>query len=79
MRRSSSEQWRTFVEEFGTISPSKFSGVILHEGAQVRIVMPGGGGYGDPLQRDPQRVRRDVQEGFISERAAAHDYGLGQE
>jgi N-methylhydantoinase B len=58
------------------MSPSKFSGVILHEGDQVKILMPGGGGYGDPLERDRERVRRDVAEGFISEAAAIRDYGL---
>jgi N-methylhydantoinase B len=76
VRRAGQEEWSTFVEEFGTMSPSKFSGVILHEGDQVKILMPGGGGYGDPLERDRERVRRDIAEGFISEAAAIRDYGL---
>ena len=38
--------------------------------------MPGGGGYGDPVARDRERVRRDVEEGFVSAEAAARDYGL---
>jgi N-methylhydantoinase B len=76
VRRAGQDEWSTFVEEFGTMSPSKFSGVILHEGDQVKILMPGGGGYGDPLERDRERVRRDVAEGFISEAAAIRDYGL---
>jgi N-methylhydantoinase B/oxoprolinase/acetone carboxylase alpha subunit len=76
VRRAGQEAWRTFVDEFGTMSPSKFSGVILHEGDQVKILMPGGGGYGDPLERDRDRVRRDVAEGFISPESAATDYGL---
>jgi N-methylhydantoinase B/oxoprolinase/acetone carboxylase alpha subunit len=76
VRRAGQEAWSTFVEEFGTMSPSKFSGVILHEGDQVKILMPGGGGYGDPLERDRERVRRDVREGFVSAEAAARDYGL---
>ena len=58
------------------MSPSKFSGVILHDGDQVKILMPGGGGYGDPVARDPERVRRDVDEGFVTAEAAARDYGL---
>ena len=61
------------------MSPSKFSGVILHDGDQVRIVMPGGGGYGDPLRRDRDRVRRDIHEGFVSAEAAAREYGLGND
>jgi N-methylhydantoinase B/oxoprolinase/acetone carboxylase alpha subunit len=76
VRRAGKEDWTTFVEEFGTISPSKFSGVTLRAGDQVKILMPGGGGYGPPLERDRARVRRDVEEGFISEEAARTTYGL---
>lgn len=79
VRRSGAGEWRTFVEEFGTLSPSKFSGVTLREGDQVRILMPGGGGYGDPARRDRALVRRDVDEGFISEEAARTVYGLDGE
>jgi N-methylhydantoinase B/oxoprolinase/acetone carboxylase alpha subunit len=75
VRRAGGE-WRTFVDEFGTMSPSKFSGVTLRDGDQVKIVMPGGGGYGDPLARDRDRVRRDVDEGWISEGVAREAYGL---
>jgi N-methylhydantoinase B len=76
VRRGADQEWRTFVEEFGTISPSKFSGVTLREGDQVRIRMPGGGGYGDPHTRDHDSVRRDVEEGFVSREAAVSAYGL---
>jgi N-methylhydantoinase B len=76
VRRSGRSEWRTFVEEFGTISPSKFSGVTLRDGDQVRILMPGGGGYGDPRRRDPEAVRRDVAERFVSAEAARTIYGL---
>jgi N-methylhydantoinase B len=76
VRRADSSEWRTFVEEFGTASPSKFSGVTLRAGDQVKILMPGGGGYGDPHERDRDRVRRDVAEGFVSPESAERDYGL---
>jgi N-methylhydantoinase B/oxoprolinase/acetone carboxylase alpha subunit len=76
VRRNGTSEWRTFVEEFGTRSPSKFSGVTLREGDQVRILMPGGGGYGDPLRRDRAKVVRDVAEGFVSAEAARDLYGL---
>ena len=76
VRRSGTSEWRTFVEEFGTMSPSKFSGVTLRDGDQVRILMPGGGGYGDPRRREPEAVRRDVAEGFVSAGAARTVYGL---
>ena len=36
----------------------------------------GGGGWGDPLEREPQRVRFDVVEEFITLQAARADYGV---
>ncbi|MTD15565.1 hydantoinase B/oxoprolinase family protein [Nakamurella sp. YIM 132087] len=36
----------------------------------------GGGGYGDPLDREPERVAADVRNGFVSVGAAAADYGV---
>ncbi len=36
----------------------------------------GGGGWGDPLERDPAAVRADVQEEFISPTSAREDYGV---
>jgi N-methylhydantoinase B len=41
-----------------------------------RLDTPGGGGYGDPLQRDPERVFADVREGYITGAAAERDYGV---
>ncbi|MBM3525427.1 MAG: hydantoinase B/oxoprolinase family protein, partial [Alphaproteobacteria bacterium] len=38
--------------------------------------LPGGGGYGDPLTRDPARVRDDVIAGWVSRDAAASAYGV---
>lgn len=36
----------------------------------------GGGGYGNPLEREPGRVARDVRNGFVSVGAAERDYGV---
>ncbi|GAA0974759.1 hydantoinase B/oxoprolinase family protein [Acrocarpospora macrocephala] len=36
----------------------------------------GGGGFGDPFEREPERVARDVRNGFVSAAAAARDYGV---
>jgi N-methylhydantoinase B len=36
----------------------------------------GGGGYGDPLERDPERVAADVRNGFVSVGAAEREYGV---
>jgi N-methylhydantoinase B len=75
VKRSGESDWQTFVDAFGTMSPSKFSGIRLHPGDQVRLVMPGGGGYGDPRRRDRSLVARDLDEGFITLDAARADYG----
>jgi N-methylhydantoinase B len=42
----------------------------------LAIMMPGGGGLGDPLRRDPLRVAEDAQLGLISVEAALADYGV---
>jgi N-methylhydantoinase B len=39
-------------------------------------VSTGGGGYGSPLDRDPERVRRDVRDGVISRAATAEVFGV---
>jgi N-methylhydantoinase B len=42
----------------------------------VDTALPGGGGYGDPLVREPAAVLRDVVEGYVSIEAAERDYGV---
>jgi N-methylhydantoinase B len=75
VKRAGNDDWQTFVDAFGTISPSKFSGIRLQPGDQVRLAMPGGGGYGDPRRRERALVVRDLEEGFITTEAARADYG----
>ena len=36
----------------------------------------GGGGYGEPLKRDPEKVKDDARDGFISVEAARNMYGV---
>ncbi len=43
---------------------------------RVHLNPPGGGGYGDPRTRDPERVRDDVVNGYVSIEGAARDYGV---
>ncbi|HVB89007.1 MAG TPA: hydantoinase B/oxoprolinase family protein [Beijerinckiaceae bacterium] len=45
-------------------------------GAEVHYRTAGGGGWGDPLERDPQAVRRDVEEGYVSRQRAHEVYGV---
>jgi N-methylhydantoinase B len=42
----------------------------------MRTVTSGGGGWGDPYERDPERVRWDVREGLISVERAETEYGV---
>jgi len=49
---------------------------VLKPGDQVRMVEAGGGGYGDPRERDPQKVLEDVRQGFVSPEGALRDYGV---
>jgi N-methylhydantoinase B len=45
-------------------------------GHVVRVLTTGGGGWGDPLEREPELVARDVSEGKVSRIAAHDDYGV---
>ncbi len=47
----------------------------LRRGDVVSFRLSGAGGYGDPCRRDPQQVRRDIRNGYISASAARDLYG----
>ncbi len=44
--------------------------------AVMRFVNCGGGGWGDPLDREPERVSLDVRDGYVTIEGAARDYGV---
>ena len=44
-------------------------------GERVRIMTGGGGGFGPAAERDPESIRRDVREGYVTPEAARRDYG----
>jgi N-methylhydantoinase B len=48
----------------------------LAEGDIQYVRFMGGGGYGDPLDRDPELVRADLLAGLVSEQAARDIYGV---
>lgn len=54
---------------------SKGDGYHLNPGDTVEVHSPGGGGYGDPAERDPALVARDAQRGYFSPDVMARDYG----
>lgn len=55
---------------------SKDEGVVFAAGDRLRMETPGGGGFGPPEERDPERVARDVRLGYITVAAAREDYGV---
>ena len=59
----------------GKLLPSKLT-VTIRKGDVFRHVLAGGGGWGDPLERDPQAVLRDVRNEFLSAARAKADYGV---
>lgn len=48
----------------------------LSAGQRVRLLTGGGGGYGDPLERPADLVKKDVQNGYVSLKSAERDYGV---
>jgi N-methylhydantoinase B len=49
---------------------------LVPAGTAVVVATAGGGGWGDPVHRDPELVRKDVLNGYISVESAARDYGM---
>ena len=56
--------------------PSKITGVSLKSGDIVSFRTSGGGGWGNPLDRDRTAVERDLYLGKISDEVAKNVYGL---
>ncbi|MFQ5830426.1 MAG: hydantoinase B/oxoprolinase family protein [Candidatus Methylomirabilia bacterium] len=61
-------------QEFPT--PGKVTGYLIKEGDIVVMQSAGGGGFGDPLERDPERVRADVAARRVSREGARDRYGV---
>ena len=56
--------------------PSKIDNVRVEEGDRIVFRTAGGGGWGDPLERDPQRVRNDVARKLTTLDKAREAYGV---
>lgn len=56
--------------------PSKGGYVVVNRGDRVSIRPAGSGGYGSPLEREPERVLDDVRNGYVSSQAARDLYGV---
>jgi len=55
---------------------SKITNLSIGQGHKMRLETPGGGGFGDPLTRHPERVARDVRLGYVTQASARNDYGV---
>ncbi|OGA20789.1 MAG: 5-oxoprolinase [Betaproteobacteria bacterium RIFCSPLOWO2_02_FULL_65_24] len=68
---------RALIERCGKPPEVRYKGTFqLAAGDKVRVMTSGGGGYGSPLEREPARVVRDVQLGYVSREAAESVYGV---
>ncbi|MDP2356831.1 MAG: hydantoinase B/oxoprolinase family protein [Beijerinckiaceae bacterium] len=56
--------------------PTRYADYPLAAQDRFRLDTPGGGGLGASSKRDPARVLRDVQEGYVTPRAADETYGV---
>jgi N-methylhydantoinase B len=67
---------RNFITVGGNTSPlpSKVTMTVPH-GALITHEQAGGGGYGDPRQRDPALIREDIADGKITPEFARAHYG----
>ncbi|MBI3435913.1 MAG: hydantoinase B/oxoprolinase family protein [Proteobacteria bacterium] len=66
-----------FETDDGEATPpliSKAVDIKIRRGQKVRLTTPGGGGFGDPATREPERVARDVRLGYVSRDRARDDY-----
>ena len=73
-KKAGSNKWETTVEAYGKVSPSKYSNIPMNPGDRVRVLAPGGGGFGAPADRSQEAVTEDVREGYISEDQARKIY-----
>jgi N-methylhydantoinase B len=48
----------------------------INPGERAANMNPGGGGYGDPFEREPAKVAEDVKNGLVSIEGAEADYGV---
>ena len=73
-KKAGGNKWETTVEAYGKVSPSKYSNIPMNPGDRVRVLAPGGGGFGAPADRSQEAVTEDVREGYISEDQARKIY-----
>ena len=71
-----SGKWLIRADGRRTRLESKVDNVKVAPGDRIVFRTAGGGGWGDPLERDPARVRADVRRKLMSAQAAEREYGV---
>ncbi|MBV9251394.1 MAG: hydantoinase B/oxoprolinase family protein [Acetobacteraceae bacterium] len=66
---------RNFGAEHEEVLSSKTATIVLKAGETTRLETPGGGGFGNPAERDPGALAADVRAGKVSRTAAEREYG----
>jgi len=65
-----------FKEDGSTKEYGKITDMPLKESEVVSFRTGGGGGYGDPFEREPEKVLKDVRDEYVSREKAREDYGV---
>jgi N-methylhydantoinase B len=76
--RAGGRSSKTLIRADGTREelPSKIDSVHVEPGDKLVFRTAGSGGWGDPLERPPAKVARDVRRELVSAEAARRDYGV---
>jgi N-methylhydantoinase B len=61
--------------EYRPLHKSKDQAIAIGAGDRIRVSTPGGGGYGNPAERDRASVARDVERGYYTPEEAARRFG----
>ena len=70
------EQWNAAAPGEVVSWPAKVPATPTETGDCIAVYTPGGGGYGDPLERPADQVRDDVADGYYSQAHAYDAYGV---
>lgn len=76
VQQAGSKDWLTVDQAFAKRSSSKYSNIPIRPGDRVHLIAPGGGGWGNPAERDRAMIREDVLEEYVSAQCAEADYGF---
>ena len=66
---------RTRIEFRDGTRPHQKGRAVMQPGELLRLHFPGGGGFGDPAERDPAAIEDDIAKGYVSVEAARSVYG----